>query len=140
MVSTFPTPNLGPDAVRARVCEDLYPIARDHAVAALSDIPALQFDAAARIAAEHGAHLPQPPTGEPATAMDERRLTGHRREPGREYTLPATLTDATETLLDMASTHVHGRTGFQADRVAAARLRLERTLLGDPGLRDRRQH
>lgn len=139
MVSTFPTPNLGPDTIRVRVCEDLYPIARDHAVAAITDTPALRFDAATAIAAEHGAQFPQAPPGEPLTAMDARRLAGHRTEPGREYTLPATLDEATTVLLDLAAEHVRGRTGYQADRVAAARLRLDRTLLGDPGLPDRRQ-
>jgi hypothetical protein len=71
--------------------------------------------------------------------MDARRLARTNQGPGDEYDLPATLEEATEVLLALASDHVHGRTGYQADRVAAARLRLDRSLLGDPGLTDRRQ-
>lgn len=139
MVRTFPTPDLEPDTVRARACEDLHAIAWDHALAASDPIPALRVDAAVDIATAHGATFPAIPHGEPSTLAAAWRHRHGNETPGTEYTLPLTFPEATAVLLDYATARAHDHPGYLLVTVDAIRARLDHATLISNALPDRRQ-
>lgn len=138
MAWTFTTPNLELHTVQATACQDLYLFAREYALTATSPVPALRLDAAAQIAVEHGADLPDPAPGEPASVAAVRRHARGTETVGEEYTLPVTLEEATVAIVDLADRHAQAHPGYTADAVRAHLLRLDHAVLVDRRPADRR--